>query len=382
MKRRSPLPRARMACSDAVTARDAQTATPRRWCTRHRIVAVAHAAIVLVVALLAVACGHEQVAVVPTSETDPDELYARCDRELWVDGPRSEDDLLAATRSWIDRFRLRSKTGSAASQVKAMDYALMLLDNVANLTDDTRLGWEEGRALFNDVFARQGASLRARRSLSTLLDLARDDSAKEQAVEVLRAYVAKVDDSAEQTAARAHLARLLLEMGRTAEGLEELRRARVGAGAEAAELRDVEREHITLAIGAEIPLAELHLDSGETLSATDYRGRWLWVEASSRACGPCRVERPAVEALCNWLQAQGVAVLSLCVRSPSGCPESSRIGNRVFASVGEPDGVYSALGLKRQPRNFLVGPDGRIRAKDLRGDAVRARWEALLSDSK
>ncbi len=74
--------------------------------------------------------------------------------------------------------------------------------------------------------------------------------------------------------------------------------------------------------------------------------------------------------------------MSLCVRSTAGCPAGWRDGDRIHASVDAADATFDVLGLGRQPRNFVLGPDGTLRAKDLRGEAVRAQWEALLGPGK
>lgn len=316
------------------------------------------------------------------ADVDPDVMYAACDRTLFVTGSREEHELIAAHRDWIDRFCRRAACGTPASQTKALDYALMLLDNLANLTGDERAAWEEGRAAFDAVSARQGAAFRAGHALTSLLDLARDERAQGEAIEWLHAYVERVDDPEEHGIARVHLAERLFATGRAAEGRAELLRSRDAPGAAATLRRALEREAVSLAVGAEAPAIEGKLDSGASFTTAAFRDRWVWIETSARTCGPCRAERPAVESLATWLQERGVVVVSLCVRSAAGCPAGRRDGDRIHASVDAADATFDLLGLGRQPRNFVVGPDGTLRAKDLRGEALRARWEALLGPGK
>lgn len=316
------------------------------------------------------------------ADVDPDALYAACDRALFVTGSREEHEFLAAHRDWIDRLRRRAACGTPASQVKALDHALMLLGNLANLTGDDRAAWEEGRAAFDAVSVRQGATFRAGHALSSLLDLARDERAQAEAVEWLHAYVERVADPEERGVARVHLAERLLATGHPAEGRAELLRSRDAPGAAATLRRALEREVVSLAVGAEAPAIEAKLDSGASFTTSALRGRWVWIETSSRTCGPCRTERPAVESLATWLESRGVVVISLCVRSADGCPPDRRDGDRIHASVDAADPTFDVLGLGRQPRNFVVGPDGTLRAKDLRGEALRARWEALLGPAR
>ena len=89
-----------------------------------------------------------------------------------------------------------------------------------------------------------------------------------------------------------------------------------------------------------------------------------------------------MESLATWLEGRGVVVVSLCVRSTAGCPADRRDGDRIHTSVDAADAIFDVLGLGRQPRNFVLGPDGTLRAKDLRGEALRAKWEALLGPGK
>lgn len=356
---------------------------------RPRVVVVLGACAIVAAAALLVGPRRDAARPVPAgvqdgsdAGIDPDVMYAECDHALSVTGPREENEFLAAHRAWIDRFFRRAACGTPASQTKALDYALMLLDNVANLTGNDRAAWEEGRTAFDAVSVRQGATFRAGHALSSLLDLARDERAKGEAVEWLRAYVDRVDDPEERGAARVHLAERLFATGHAAEGRAELLRSRDAPGGAAALRRSLEREVISLAIGAEAPAIEGKLDSGESFKTSAFRGRWVWIESSSRTCGPCRVERPDVESLATWLEGRGVVVVSLCVRSTAGCPADRRDGDRIHASVDAADATFDVLGLGRQPRNFILGPDGTLRAKDLRGEALRAKWEALLGPGK
>jgi hypothetical protein len=305
------------------------------------------------------------------ADVDPDVMYAACDRALFVAGSREEHELIAGHRDWIDRFRRRAACGTPASQTKALDYALMLLDNLANLTGDGRTAWEEGRAAFDAVSARQGSTFRAGHALSSLLDLARDERAQGEAIEWLHAYVDRVDDPEERGVARVHLAERLFATGLAAEGRAELLRSGDAPGAAATLRRALEREAVSLAVGAEAPAIEAKLDSGASFTTAAFRGRWVWIETSSRTCGPCRAERLAVESLATWLRERGVVVVSLCVRSAAGCPAGRRDGDRIHASVDAADAPFDVLGLGRSPCNFVPARRD-LRAKDLRGGPSRA----------
>ncbi len=199
---------------------------PMRPALRPRVVVVLGGCAVGAAAALLVDPRRDGARPVPASahddaNVDPDVMYTACDRALFVTGSREEDEFLAAHRAWIDRFLRRAASGTPASQTKALDYALMLLGHVANLTGDDRAAWEEGRAAFDAVSVRQGATFRAGHALSSLLDLARDERAQGEAVEWLRSYVDRVDDPGERGAARVHLAERLFETGRAAEGRAE-----------------------------------------------------------------------------------------------------------------------------------------------------------------
>ena len=52
---------------------------------------------------------------------------------------------------------------------------------------------------------------------------------------------------------------------------------------------------------------------------------------------------------------------------------------RYLGSSDDPNPIAAAFGVRYLPEVFLIGPDGRILAKDLEGDGIRQAVAASLS---
>lgn len=113
-------------------------------------------------------------------------------------------------------------------------------------------------------------------------------------------------------------------------------------------------------IGKALPVITASDLNGQTQTITDGGGYILNVWASW--CGPCIEEIPSLLAL----KAQGVEVRGLLYKDR---PDKARAflatyGNPYSAVVQDPKGALAlSLGVSGAPESFIVGADGRVRAK-------------------
>ena len=140
------------------------------------------------------------------------------------------------------------------------------------------------------------------------------------------------------------------------------------------------------AIGAiAAPLSGKNL-YGETLSLYDFQDKFVLVDFWASWCGPCRVENRHYPELLKMYSKNGFEVFGVNL-------DDSRI---IWERASKQDGVTwpqisDLLGLKSPlaeaynvsalPMSFLIDPEGKIIAKNLRGKRLAKKLEDLFGDS-
>lgn len=127
-----------------------------------------------------------------------------------------------------------------------------------------------------------------------------------------------------------------------------------------------------LETGAAAPAFTLETMSGETVSLADYRGKTVLLHFWATHCGPCRREVGALNYVYREL-GPADAVLAI----DSGGEGKAVI--RAFmteeeveypVAIGTPE-VADEYRIEGLPTTYIVGPDGRIRSRDI---GQSSRW--------
>ena len=137
------------------------------------------------------------------------------------------------------------------------------------------------------------------------------------------------------------------------------------------------------AIGSQAaPLSGQDLD-GTPRSLEDFKGRYVLVDFWASWCGPCRVENRHYPKVLDKYSKNGFEILGVNM-------DSNRL---VWSRTSQQDGVTwpqisdlqalnspmaSAYNVSALPMSFLLDPEGRIIAKNLRGEALDRKLEELF----
>ncbi|PUZ30614.1 TlpA family protein disulfide reductase [Chitinophaga costaii] len=123
--------------------------------------------------------------------------------------------------------------------------------------------------------------------------------------------------------------------------------------------------------------------NGKPVSLKSFRGKYVLVDFWASWCGPCRQENPNVVAAYQKYKDKNFTVLGISLDKDK-TPWTKAIAHdgltwtQVSDLKGWSNAVAVQYGIQSIPANMLIGPDGKIVARNLRGEALNAKLEELL----
>lgn len=152
----------------------------------------------------------------------------------------------------------------------------------------------------------------------------------------------------------------------------------VKADEPAVELGTIElRVNSVLVPGDDAPQFTAKLYDGSEIKLSDYRGKYVLLDFWATWCGPCIAEMPNLKKVYEDFGGEEFELISLSLDDTIEKPKAfhaekpSAYTNAYLGHWNQTETTSKDYGVRGIPSIWLIGPDGKVVARDLRGQKLR-----------
>lgn len=138
-------------------------------------------------------------------------------------------------------------------------------------------------------------------------------------------------------------------------------------------------------VGKTAPAFSANTPAGKKLSLKEAMGKVTIIDFWASWCGPCRKENPNVVALYKEYHPKGLNIIGVSLDKPgdaAGWQQAITADNLTWNHVSNlmhwDEPIAKLYGVESIPATFVLDASGKIVAKDLRGEALKAKVAELL----